>query len=77
METQEVVELLEVRLNEEEVRWRTEGETQFEDEGGDLDLEQGRQGREEEKWFRRWGSDVERRQSSDRDEMDRSSEEER
>ena len=28
--------------------WRTEGETQFEEEGGDLDLEQVRQGREEE-----------------------------
>ena len=35
-------------MNEEEIEWRTEEETQFEDVGGDLDLEQVRQGREEE-----------------------------
>ena len=35
-------------MNEEEIEWRTEGETQFEDVGGDFDLEQVRQGREEE-----------------------------
>ena len=35
-------------MNEEEVEWKTEGETQFEEECGDLDPEQVRQGREEE-----------------------------
>ena len=33
---------------EEAQLWRTEGETQFEEDGGDLDPEQVRQGREEE-----------------------------
>ena len=47
-ETEEVVELAEVDVNEEEVECRAEGETQFEEEGGDFDLEQVRQGREEE-----------------------------
>ena len=54
--TLEVVELAEVEVNEEEeeeeeeeeVEWRAEGDTQFEEEGGDLDLEQVRQGREKE-----------------------------
>ena len=31
---------------EEEVSWKTEGEIQFEEQGGDLDPEQVRQGRE-------------------------------
>ena len=34
--------------NEEEDGWRTDGERQFEEEGGDLNLERVRQGREEE-----------------------------
>ena len=39
-------------MNEEEVEWRAEGETQkFEEEGGDLVPEQVRQGREEEMNF--------------------------
>ena len=42
------MELAEVEVNEEEVEWRTEGETQFEGEGCDLDPEQVRQGREGE-----------------------------
>ena len=32
----------------EAVDWKTEGEAQFEEEGGDLDPEQVRQGQEEE-----------------------------
>ena len=36
-ETLEFVELAEVEVKEEEVKWRTEGETQFEEKGGDLD----------------------------------------
>ena len=46
-ETQEVVELAQVEVNEEDVEWRTEGEAQYEEEGGDLDPEQVRQGRED------------------------------
>ena len=71
--------------NEEEVGCRTEGETQFEEEGGDLDLEQVRQGREGDEpqgqyaWdVRVWlvaRSGVESRQGSDHDEMDRPREE--
>ena len=41
------MDLAEVEVSGEEVQWRTEGETQFE-ERGDLDPEQVRQGREEE-----------------------------
>ena len=69
--------------NEEEVGWRTEGETLFEEQGGDLDPEQVRQGREGDErqgqytWdVRVWlvaRSDVESRQGSDLDEMDRPS----
>ena len=44
-ETLGEVELAEVEVNEEEVEWRTEGETQFEEEGGDLDPEQVQVGR--------------------------------
>ena len=47
-ETQEVVELAEMEVNEEEVEWRAEGQTQFEADGGDLNPVQVRQGREEE-----------------------------
>ena len=47
-EAQEVVDLAEVRVNEDEIEWSTEEEAVFEEEGGDLDLEQGRQGREKE-----------------------------
>ena len=47
-ETQKVVKLAEVEVNEEEVDCRTEGGTHFEEEGGDLDLEQVRQCREDE-----------------------------
>ena len=39
------MKLAEVEVNEEEVEWRTEGETQFEEEGGDLDPEQVQVGR--------------------------------
>ena len=39
-ERQEVVELAEVEVNGEEVECRTEGDTQLEEEGGDLDLKQ-------------------------------------
>ena len=46
--TQEVVEVAEVEVNEEEEEWTTEEEPQRGDEGGDLDPEQVRQGREEE-----------------------------
>ena len=45
--TQEVVEEAEVEVNEEEEEWMTEEPRQG-DEGGDLDPEQVRQGREEE-----------------------------
>ena len=38
--TLEVVELAEMEVDEEEVEWRTEGEAQFQEEGGDLDPEQ-------------------------------------
>ena len=38
----------EVEVNEEEVDWRTEGETQKEEAGGDFDRDHVRQGREEE-----------------------------
>ena len=72
-------------MNEGEVEWRAEGETQqFEEEGGDLVPEQVRQGREEEMNFMvetlgmyDFGSwrDVESRQGSDHDEMDPLSEE--
>ena len=44
----EVVEFAEVEVNEEEVERSTEGETQFEEEGGDSGPEQVREGREEE-----------------------------
>ena len=75
----------EVKVNEEEIECRTEGEAPFDEQGGDLDLEQVRQGREEEMncycqdaWdVRAWflaRSDVESRQGSDLDEMDRPSE---
>ena len=47
-ETQKVVEMAVVAVNEEEVEWTTEGETQCQEEGGDLDPEQVRQGGEEE-----------------------------
>ena len=46
--TQEVEEVAEVEVNEEEEEWTTEEEPQRGDEGGDLDPEQVRQGREEE-----------------------------
>ena len=46
--TQEVVEVAEVEVNEEEEEWMTEEEPRQGDEGGDLDPEQVRQGREEE-----------------------------
>ena len=39
-ETLELVELVEVEVNEEEVERRTEGEAQFEEDGGDLDSEE-------------------------------------
>ena len=45
---QEVVEVAEVEVNEEEEEWMTEEESRRGDEGGDLDPEQVRQGREEE-----------------------------
>ena len=45
-ETLKVVDLAEVEENQEEVEWRTEGETQSEEEGGDLDPEQVQQGGE-------------------------------
>ena len=48
-ETQQVVELAEVEVNEEEVEWGTQGEAPFEEEQCDLDPEQVRQGRKEEK----------------------------
>ena len=35
--TLEVVELAEMEVDEEEVEWITEGEAQFQEEGGDLD----------------------------------------
>ena len=35
-------------MNEEEVEWRIEGDAHFEEEGGDFDPEEVRQGREEE-----------------------------
>ena len=35
-----MVELAEVDVNEEELEWRSEGETEFEEEGGDLGPEQ-------------------------------------
>ena len=77
-----VVDLAEVEVNEEEVEWRTVGETQCAQEDGDLDPEQVRQGREEEMstkgqdagdvrvWFVE-RSDVESGQGSDHDEKDR------
>ena len=37
-----------MEVNEEEVEWRTEGETPIEEEGGGLDPEQVTQGREED-----------------------------
>ena len=43
-----VVEVAEVEVNEEEEEWMTEEESRRDDEGGDLDPEQVRQGREEE-----------------------------
>ena len=43
-----MVEVAVVEVNEEEVEWTTEGETQCQEEGGDLDPEQVRQGGEEE-----------------------------
>ena len=46
--TQEVVEVAEVEVNEEEEEWMTGEEPQQVDQGGDLDPEQVRQGREEE-----------------------------
>ena len=46
--TQEIVEVGEVEVNEEEEEWMTEEEPRQGDEGGDLDPEQVRQGREEE-----------------------------
>ena len=46
--TQEIVEVAEVEVNEEEEEWMTEEEPRQGDEGGDLDPEQVRQGREEE-----------------------------
>ena len=49
-ETMEMVELAEVEVNEEEVGWRTEAETQFEEEGCDLDPKQVGQGREFASW---------------------------
>ena len=45
---QEVVEVAEVEVNGEEEEWMTEEESRQGDEGGDLDPEQVRQGREEE-----------------------------
>ena len=42
-ETLEVVDLAGVEVNEEEVEWTTEGETQYEEEGSDLHVEQVRQ----------------------------------
>ena len=42
------MELREAEVNEKDVAWRTKGENQFEEEGGDLDPEQVRQGRDEE-----------------------------
>ena len=47
-ETLEVVELRKAAVNEQDVAQRTEGENQVEEEVGDLDPEQVRQGREEE-----------------------------
>ena len=72
--TLEVVELAEMEVDEEEVEWRTEGEAQFQEEGGDLDPEQVRQRREEEMNYM---VKTERRQGSDHHDMDRSSEERR
>ena len=46
--TQKVVEVAEVEVNEEEEEWMTEEEPRKGDEGGDLDPELVRQGREEE-----------------------------
>ena len=43
-----VVEVAEVEVNEEEEEWMTEEESRRDDERGDLDPEQVRQGREEE-----------------------------
>ena len=42
------MDLAEVRVNKDEIEWSTEEQSVFEEEGGDLDLEQGRQGREKE-----------------------------
>ena len=72
--TLEVVELAEMEVDEEEVEWRTEGEAQFQEEGGDLDPEQVRQRREEEMNYM---VKTKRRQGSDHHDMDRSSEERR
>ena len=46
--SQEVVEVAEVEVNVEEEEWMTEEESRQVEEGGDLDPEQVRQGREEE-----------------------------
>ena len=72
-ETQEVVE-----VNEEKAGWRTEGVTQVEEEGGDLDPKQVRQGVEEMTYMIKtlgmFGfvgrSDDESKQGSDHDETD-------
>ena len=45
---QEVVEVAEVEVNEEEEEWMTEEESRRGDEGGELDPEHVRQGREED-----------------------------
>ena len=45
--TQKIVEVAEVEVNEEEEEWMTEEEPRQGDQGGDLDPEQVRQGREE------------------------------
>ena len=46
--SQEVMEVAEVEVNEEEEEWMTDEESRQVEEGGDLDPEQVRQGRQEE-----------------------------
>ena len=56
--TQKVVEVAEVDVNEEEEEWMTEEEPRQGDEGGDLDPEQVRQGREEEMKLTAWSKTL-------------------